>query len=118
MVFRAVPPKEVVEGFLQALGLQGLHDLRWFSKDELRLDTQGDWLPSLEPYYMPCKAERFLHRGLLDAQDCITVLKHCLKEHGYRLKAVERVYNGRKQPLYQIQARATPTATSLEVTFV
>lgn len=119
-MFRETPPKDLVSQVLQGLGFRGLEDLRWFSKDELRTESQNEWLPLLEPYYLPCKAARFLHRGLLGSQDCVTVLRHIVRPHGYELATVERTYNGKKQPLYQIQSlRDTHTLndTDLEVSF-
>ena len=103
MIFRTSPPHALVEQILRSLGIHGFGDLRWFSKDELRIGSQEEWLPLLEPYYLPCKAERFLHHGALDNQACITIIKHILKEHNYLLASVERTYNGKKQPLYQVR---------------
>ena len=48
---------------------------RWFSKEDVCLDTLDAWLPELESYYIPCKAKRFLHENF-DAHRCITILRH------------------------------------------
>lgn len=120
-LFRTSPPRELVEQILVALGFRGLEDLRWFSKDELTVETQDEWLPLLEPYYLPCKAERFLYRGRLDGQDCVTILRHLLRQHGCDLATVERTYKGKKQPLYQLRSAGAgwPTgAPSLQIDFL
>lgn len=101
MLFRKVPPLTVLEDMLRSLKFTGLDDKRWFSKDDLPLDNLTEWLPSLEPYYLPCKAERYL-QGDMTQSRIITVLRHVLKEHKIELKAQERVVNGKKTTLYQV----------------
>ena len=76
-------------------------DKRWFTKEELPLDTLEDWVPVLEPYYLPCKAIRYLDRDMTQSR-IITVLRHILKLHGAELKVQERMVNGRKTTLYQV----------------
>ena len=51
-LFRIIPPKDMVESILRSSGLIGVHDLRWFSKDELKLDEQEEWLVQLYPFYL------------------------------------------------------------------
>jgi hypothetical protein len=118
-LFRIIPPKEFVETILRAAGLLGLHDLRWFSKDELVVGTQDEWLPLLYPYYLPCKARRFM-TDQLDGARFITVLRHILRPHGYDLHVQERLYRDQKQSLYQIQpihSFRDLSGVSLEVVF-
>ena len=74
-LFRKEPPKELVEQILRSIGLLGLHDLRWFTKEELILETNEEWLPLLYPFYLPCKAKRFLDDGF-DANRLITIMRH------------------------------------------
>jgi hypothetical protein len=100
-LFRTAPPKEFVIEILQHLRLLGLHDLRWFTREELVLDTLDEWLPLLEPYYLPCKAKRFLNE--MDSTRIITILRHILQPHGYELHTQERMYKTSKTTLYQIQ---------------
>ena len=101
MLFRKKPPLDAVELILRSLKLTGLDDKHWFSKDDLPLDTLDDWLPVLEPYYLPCKAERYLQGDMTQGR-IITVLRHILKEHNIEFKAQERVVNGKKTTLYQV----------------
>lgn len=118
-LFRIHPPKEVVEEILQHLKLQGLHEKRWFTRDELSLTTLDEWLPELEPYYIPCKAKRFLTQ--VDSSRIITILRHILHPLEYDLRTQERMYKLQKTTLYQIYSlRATTmdiSANELRVDF-
>ena len=117
-LFRKEPPRDFVESLLKEMGFLGFHDLRWFSKDEIRLNTIDIWLPELESYYLPCKAKRFIHKW--SDITPITVLRHILHSHGYHLQKEERLYNGKKTFLYQIQSATAfkdLSGASLEVTF-
>jgi len=118
-LFRIHPPREFVEDILRCLGLLGLHDLRWFSKDELVTSTQEEWLPLLYPYYLPCKAKRFMDDAV-DSNRVITILRHVLRAHGYDLSVQERLYKDQKHSLYQIQpihSFQDLSGVSLEVNF-
>jgi hypothetical protein len=102
-LFSQPPPLELVTDTLRACGVS-LHDLRWFSRDELNLSTQEEWLPLLSPYYIPCKARRFLEdKGRLTPADVITIFRHILEPHGYGLGAEERLYRDKKQTIYQVR---------------
>jgi hypothetical protein len=101
-LFRKEPPKELVDSILRASGLLGMIDLRWFTRDELVLTGYEEWLPTLEPYYLPCKASRFLH-GEMDCAKLITIFRHILRPHGYDLHVQERLYKEHKHTMYQIQ---------------
>jgi hypothetical protein len=101
-LFRKEPPKELVDTILRATGLINMTDLRWFTKDELSLEGHEEWLEQLEPYYLPCKAARFLH-GAMDSLRLMTIFRHILRPHGYDLCAQERLYKEHKHTLYQIQ---------------
>jgi hypothetical protein len=118
-LFRKEPPKELVDSILRATGLIGVTDLRWFTKEELALQAYEEWLPALEPYYLPCKAARFLH-GEMDHAKLVTIFRHILRPHGYDLHVQERLYRDQKQSLYQIQpihSFRDLSGVSLEVVF-
>ena len=100
-LFRKEPPQEYVEYVLREMGFLGFHDLRWFSRLEIRLDSAEEWLPLLEAYYIPCKAKRFVHTWT-DVTP-VTILRHILHLYNYRLEKEERLYRGEKTMLYQIQ---------------
>jgi hypothetical protein len=100
-LFRKAPPLEFVEEILKGCGFLGIKDLRWFLKEEISTDTAEEWLPLLEPYYLPCKSQRFLYDFSPDT--CITIFRHILRPHGYALVTQERIYKEKKHTMYQIQ---------------
>lgn len=115
-VFRQEPPLELIESILQHLRFTGIQDVHWFTKDELPLQTLELWLPLLEPYYLPCKAKRFLMRTM-DSGKVITVLRHILEVIGSELKTCERMVGGHKKTFYQIQPPALVQPNSFALTF-
>lgn len=100
-IFRKEPDRPTAEYFLREMGFLGFHDLRWFCKGEIRTETLTDWLPTLESYYIPCKAKRFIHNWT--DTTLITILRHILHLYGHTLQKEERLYKGEKTMLYQIQ---------------
>ena len=101
-LFRVRPPKDIIEQILKRCGLLGLHDLRWFSKEELSLEGAEEWLVEVEPYYLPCKAKRFFYGRGADADLIVTILRHLVSACEYKLNTQERLYKDVKQTLYQI----------------
>ena len=93
-LFRKIPSEEFVVEILENLKLNGLQEKRWFTKDELFIDTVDEWLPLLEPYYIPCKAKRFLQN--INSSRVITILRHILHPIGYDLRTQERMYKLQK----------------------
>lgn len=100
-MFRKPPPLEIVEHVLRSLKLGSLTDKRWFSKEELNMESLDDWMPLVEPFYLPCKAERYLQREMTQSRT-ITVIRHLLKANGVDLNVQEKMVNGRKTTLYQV----------------
>jgi hypothetical protein len=90
---------------LKELGFTGIADSKMFGPEDLNLTTLDAWAPILEPYYLTCKAKRYFHT--LDARRVITLLRHLLPYHGFRLQTYERLQQGRKRTVYQIHP-ATP----------
>jgi hypothetical protein len=97
-LFRKAPPKEFFTEVLKQLHVQ-YH--RWFSKDDLSFETLESWLPELESYYIPCKADRFLHNDF-SKHRCITVLRHLAPLYGIEIQSQEKVLNGHKATLYML----------------
>ena len=104
-LFREVPPIDIVTQMLTELGFLGLTDSKLFSMNELRLESYDKWAPYLEPYYLPCKAKRYFNS--LDARRVVTLLRHVLPYHGFKLQSYERIHMGKKRTVYQIHP-ATP----------
>lgn len=103
-LFRTPPPRDFVEQILRSCGLRGLEDLKQFSKDDLTsgISTAEEWLPLLEPYYLPCKAARFFTETLT-TEKIVTIMRHIVRPHGYDLIVQEKTAQKVKQTLYQIQ---------------
>lgn len=119
LVFRVIPPKELVAQILQAVGLASadLTDTRWFRKEELRLEGAEEWLSELESYYYPCKARRFLYGRPLQ-ESIITILRQIVVVHGGRLDAMEKKQGGERDTLYRVvMAAATAAPTSFTLVF-
>ena len=100
-MFRRVPPLEIVEQVLRSLKIGSLTEKRWFSKEEISLETLDEWMPVLQPFYLPCKAERYL-QGEMTSSRIITIVRHMLKAHKIEFKVQERMVNGHKTTLYQV----------------
>lgn len=115
-LFRKVPPLDVVEQVIRSLRFMSITDSRWFTKEELPLSTLEEWLPLLEPFYLPCKAKRFLE-GEMTQNRIIVILRHLLEAHGARLKTCERVVAGKKRTLYSIEAPSSLTPATFSITF-
>jgi hypothetical protein len=128
LLFRALPPYEFVEEILHHCGfVNGFNDRRLVTKVGLSpgLGRLDEWLPFLEPYYLPCKARRFFgpEKGF-DVYKLVTVLRHILRVHGYDLVSQEVADHGAKYTLYQIRpattledCEAAALDPGLEVTF-
>ena len=108
-MFAYIPPVDLVTHVLKTLRID---DMRWFSKDELSLETLEDWLPLVEPYYLPCKASRYLDS--ITKNRIITVLRHLLKATDGELKYQERVINGKKITVYQVFQRILNPVVTFE----
>ncbi len=100
-LFRKKPTLELVVDIFKSLHFTGLDDGRLFHKNDISVSVFEEWLPQLEPFYLPCKSKLFLHN--FDLQKAITVMRHLLRAHGYKLRAYEKVHQGVKQTLYQIE---------------
>jgi len=107
-LFRQIPPLELIHQILQTCGLQSIHDTTWFSKQHIQLHRFEDHLPQLEPYYIPCKAEEYLHDSFT-LQRCITILRQILRPHQITLVSKEKTRLSEKEIWYQLQ----PSTSSL-----
>ena len=101
-LFRTSIKKEFVEEILIFLQFLGLHDRKLFSKNDIIKEKFDEVITWIEPYYVPCKAKRFLYTTNNESSHCITVLRHLLREVGYDLLAQEKLVNSKKITLYQI----------------
>ena len=104
-LFRELPTFDIVNIMLIGLGFTGITDTKIFSANELKIDTVDTWAPLLEPFYLPCKAKRYF--DVLSHGRIVTLLRHVLLFHGFRLQSYERQHLGKKRTVYQIHP-ATP----------
>ena len=104
-LFREIPSFDIVLTMLVDLGFTGFTDTKVFSINELKVDTVDSWAPLLEPFYLPCKAKRYF--DVLGPSRIVTLLRHILPLHGFRLQSYERQHQGKKRTVYQIHP-ATP----------
>ena len=81
-----------------------------FTKDMINIEFSSHAVALLYPYYKPCKAKQFLE-NTMDQVRWITVLRHCLFLHGYRMDRQETTRNYNKVILYTI-SRSTDTLCS------
>lgn len=100
-LFRKKPTAELIHDILKALRFTGISDARLFQKHDIPVGIFEEWLPELEPYYLPCKAKLFLYD--FNPNKAVTVLRHLLRSQGYKLRSYEKVQAGVKQTMYQIE---------------
>ena len=99
-IFRKIPTKELVEEVLVYLQFLGFHDNKTFTKNDISKEKFEDIVIWIEPYYVPCKAKRFLSN--INENKQITILRHLLRVHNYDLLTQEKVYNSLKVTTYKI----------------
>ena len=102
---RETPTFDILILMLTELGFTGVTDTKIFSANELKVESNETWAPLLEPFYLPCKAKRYF--DTLSPGRIITLLRHVLPFHGFRLQSYERQHLGKKRTVYQIHP-ATP----------
>ena len=118
-LFRETPPLELVQQIVNHLGFTGLTDSKLFCVEEVNLGTLEEWVPLLEPYYLPCKAKKYFEN--LDGRRVVTVLRHILPYHGFKLTSYERLHMGKKRTVYQIHPatpRILPEGGEIKVMFL
>ena len=102
-IFRNIPSKELVEEILVVLQFLGFHDNKTFTKKDINKEMFEEIVIWIEPYYVPCKAKRFLSN--INENKQITILRHLLRVHNYDLLTQEKVHNCVKVTTYKIYKR-------------
>jgi hypothetical protein len=101
-LFRECIPRDIVNEVLAFLKFNNIEDTRVFTMKDLK---PGDFDPALlllEPYYIPCKARKYLY-GEMTPHRIVTILRQILRTQGYGLISQERTISGKKELHYQIQ---------------
>lgn len=114
-IFRKIPEKETVISVLKELGFYGLDDKKLFSKDDICFEKFKEIVFLIEPYYLPCKVNRFLYN--VNQNSIITVLRHILRAIGYDLLVKEKVLNKSKHTVYQIRQKVFDLSDNYIMTF-
>jgi hypothetical protein len=100
-LFREHVSKEKVSEVLQLLKFHGPTDSRLFTIKDVDISNFDMVILILEPYYIPCKAKKYLY-GDLTPHRVLTVLRQILKNIGFTLYGQERTIGRKKETLYQI----------------
>lgn len=100
-LFREIPPKSLVEDIFIHLQFNGLNDNRIFTKFDIPKERFEEIVTWIEPYYLPCKAKRFLYD--LNNTKYITILRHLIRAHKYDFNTQEKLINGIKTTTYQLK---------------
>lgn len=115
-LFKTTPDREIVEKLVKFCGLLEIDDYREFSKKNLeRHDTVekfNEVIPTLEKYYINCKAIRYLKN--LNEKKIITILRQFLREIDYKLISREKYIEGNKILLYHIEPPETQNDVKFE----
>ena len=116
LVFREIPPLEIINQCLSCIGLSGIQDSSQFNKQSINLSKFEEVLPFLEPYYLPCKASDYLYITPFTYNNVLTVLRQVLKIHGAVLKYSEKSTGGVKNTWYQIQISKDSLVSKKDIT--
>jgi hypothetical protein len=100
LLFREIPPWDLVKSILNMLSIPNEFPIT-FQKKDINLSQSLDAAYSIEPYYKPCKAKKYLEN--IDDKRWITVLRHILQPHGWKIVYQETTRDKKKAILYTIQ---------------
>ena len=100
-LFREYVSREKVGEVLQLLNFDGPTDSRLFTVKDVNISKFEMAILILEPYYIPCKAKKYLY-GDLTQHRILTVLRQILKPIGFTLHGQERTIGRKKETFYQI----------------
>jgi hypothetical protein len=113
-LFREIPPWDLVKSILILLNIPTEFPVT-FQKKDIDLSKSLDAGYMLEPYYKACKAKRYLHD--IDETRWITVLRHILQPHGWKMSYQETTRDKKKAILYTIQTNDDILLKPVELSF-
>jgi hypothetical protein len=99
-LFRKIPPWTTVCKVLSTLNISTQFPTT-FQQSDIDCTEAIQAVAELEPYYIPCKAIRFLSNTT--PKRWITVFRHILAPYGYMLESKETTRNGKKTIFYTVQ---------------
>ena len=102
--FKNKPTPEIVNKLVSCFGLPNLDCGEEFTLKKLEDNNTVDKYKLIEqeliPYYIPCKAKKYL--GKYELKNIITVVRQFLKSQLYNFKTKEKYSNKKKFLIYQI----------------
>jgi hypothetical protein len=101
LVFCEIPPWDLVKSILHMLNISTDFPVT-FQKKDIDLTQSCDAAYCLESYYKPCKAKKYLTD--IDDKRWITVLRHILQPHKWKIVYQETTRDKKKAILYTIQS--------------
>lgn len=101
-IFSEKIPIAIVNEVLQSLKFDSIDDTRVFTLKNLDPQLFESSLLLIEPYYIPCKAQKYLHCKLTPLR-ILTILRQILRSQNYMLTAQEKTVSGTRTMIYQIQ---------------
>lgn len=114
ILFREIPPWDLVKSILIMLNITTEFPVT-FQKKDIDLSQTNDAAYILEPYYKPCKAKKYLSN--IDDKRWITVLRHILQPHGFKIVYQETTRDKKKAILYTIQHTEEFLSKPVELNF-
>lgn len=118
-LFSEPMPRDIVNEALQTLHFNSIEDTRVFTLKDLQPSLFNPALLLVEPYYIPCKAKKYLY-GEMTTYRVLTVVRQLLRSQGYGLFSQEKTVYGKKELHYQIRPTVfneQDTAAAVVVTF-
>ncbi len=100
-VLREIPPRDKVEEWLLLVKINGLKDNHTFTEESFCWSGFDQILIECEPFYYPCKAEKFLH-GPMNMNRAMTILRQLVRPVGYTFRTRERLAHGKKYNEYYL----------------
>ena len=102
--FKNNPDINIINSLLEAFGLSGLDDDRYFTKEHMKeintVQNINELKFKLEEYYLPCKSKIYLKD--LTEKKVITILRQFIKNYNYKVITFEKSLQSRKQLTYRL----------------
>jgi hypothetical protein len=114
-LFKIIPPKELVDGLLEQLGIVNFNENYKFSREDIENKNFINKLLEVpfEDYYINCKYQKYFEK--VDEKKCITILRQLLRLYGYKIKSSEKFSNGHKFLLYQLEKIIVPEVVNKNI---
>ena len=112
-LYRAEPPRELIEKAVRSLGIEGLNSSNWFDASTVVLPLQEEVKNELRPVFYKCMAKRYLDKENMTYKDYLLLVRQLLRHINRNLnrrekciKVEENLY--RYIPQYQLTPAPIP----------